>query len=503
MAGAAHADSVVVDHYGSSDPTTASPAWSLSTLGSSTASGGNDGLPHWEIDTDNGARRIYTYTLTDAHIVDPDGWELTVTLKALDNHYAAPPYNNDVMIEVDDGENRWHFNFIVTGASGAGLYRAPGPTLIKAIPDIDTAYHTYRFVFIRGSTGGLLNPNLNMDDTIDVYVDGVLEANVTRADVLITSSAQTVKFGDTASTSGTSESRWNFLEFKTLGGGLVSHWAGDNTPNDSVGSNHGTLNGDTTYATGKIGDAFSLDGTDDYVNVPSNTSLDVGTDYTKHAWFKADVVSGTHAILLQGDDNVTGGNNYIHVNSSKLKYGVRSGTSPQGTTTLSVGTWYHGVLTYDGGTARMYLNGSLEDADANTINMNADSRVALGAWINPVDHNPHACCYFDGLIDDAALWNDALTPDEVKGLYDVGNDATLAYSASSFDALKQVHDAESGSTTIGSLLWSYAANLSGSAGLSGSDPTYTLVLNDSFGVGSRTGLTSASSAAAGSVFVIE
>ena len=55
----------------------------------------------------------------------------------------------------------------------------------------------------------------------------------------------------------------------------MSHWTGDNTPSDSVGSNHGTLNGDTTYATGKIGDAFSLDGTDDYVNVPDSASLDV------------------------------------------------------------------------------------------------------------------------------------------------------------------------------------------------------------------------------------
>jgi len=200
-------------------------------------------------------------------------------------------------------------------------------------------------------------------------------------------------------------------------------------------------------------------------------------------------VSGTHAILLQGDDNVTGGNNYIHVNSSQLKYGVRSGTSPQGTTTLSVGTWYHGILSYDGGTARMYLNGSLEDADANTINMNADSRVALGAWINPVDHNPHACCYFDGLIDDAALWNEALTADEVKVLHDVGD--TLGYSADDYDDLKQVHDAGSGSVIIGGLEWTYSSSLSAAGGCSGSSPSYTVVFDDGPSSGSRIGLTSA------------
>ena len=49
---------------------------------------------------------------------------------------------------------------------------------------------------------------------------------------------------------------------------------------------------------------------------------------------------------------------------------------------------------------------------------------------------------------------------------------------------------------------SYAANLSGSAGLSGSEPNFTLVLNDSFADGSRTGLTSASSAPAGTVVIL-
>jgi len=282
------------------------------------------------------------------------------------------------------------------------------------------------------------------------------------------------------------------VEFKTLGGGLVSHWTGDNTPNDSVGSNHGTLNGGMGYnSSGKIGQAFSLDGTDDYVNAPDSASLDVGTDYTKHVWFKADVVSGTKAIFLQGDDDLQGGNNYMRVNSSVLSYGVRASGTITGPTTLSTDIWYQGCLTYDGGTIRLYLDGSEEVSGTTTINMNADSRIAIGAWVNPVDHNPHACCYFDGLIDDAGLWDEALTADEVKSLYGVGNDATLAYGAANFDSLKQIHDALTGSTTIGSLLWTYADNLSGSAGLSGSDPTYTLVLNDSFGVGSRTGLTSA------------
>ena len=211
----AHAAVVIVDHVGTSDPTTESPVWSVITSGTSTGSGGDDGQPHWEIAVSVSSYRQYTYAVTDAQIIDPDGWELTAILKAVHN---VEPYNNDIMLQVDDSVNRWHFNFVTSGYSGEGLYHAKsgGPIQIKAMTDIDTAYHTYRFVFVRGSAGGTSNPGLNTDDTIEVYVDGVLEGTVGRSDVLGTSGNQDVRFGDNATSSTTSTGRWNFVEFKTI-----------------------------------------------------------------------------------------------------------------------------------------------------------------------------------------------------------------------------------------------------------------------------------------------
>ncbi len=60
--------------------------------------------------------------------------------------------------------------------------------------------------------------------------------------------------------------------------GLVSWWPGDGHANDIVGGNHATLENGATFASGKVGQAFSLDGVDDFVNVPDNEQLNFGTD---------------------------------------------------------------------------------------------------------------------------------------------------------------------------------------------------------------------------------
>lgn len=48
--------------------------------------------------------------------------------------------------------------------------------------------------------------------------------------------------------------------------GMVSWWPGDGNSQDIVDGNHGTLQGDATYAPGLVKEAFSLDGDGDYVH---------------------------------------------------------------------------------------------------------------------------------------------------------------------------------------------------------------------------------------------
>ena len=53
---------------------------------------------------------------------------------------------------------------------------------------------------------------------------------------------------------------------------IVSWWSGDGHPFDLVSANNGTMMNGATYAAGKVGRAFSLDGTNDYVDLPDGAS---------------------------------------------------------------------------------------------------------------------------------------------------------------------------------------------------------------------------------------
>ncbi len=72
--------------------------------------------------------------------------------------------------------------------------------------------------------------------------------------------------------------------------GLVSHWTGDNSPEDSADGNEGALQGNAGYnPNGKYGSAFQFNAQGDYVSVPDNqatstASLDLTDSGTISAW---------------------------------------------------------------------------------------------------------------------------------------------------------------------------------------------------------------------------
>ena len=82
--------------------------------------------------------------------------------------------------------------------------------------------------------------------------------------------------------------------------GLVARWSGDGNANDVVGGNHGRLLGGTSFAPGRVGEAFSFDGVDDFIEIDTQANLDVGVNsgFTIYAWIlpkghpKLDVGSG-------------------------------------------------------------------------------------------------------------------------------------------------------------------------------------------------------------------
>ena len=102
--------------------------------------------------------------------------------------------------------------------------------------------------------------------------------------------------------------------------GLVGHWKLDGDANDASGnSNNGILYGDTTFTSGKLGQAGSFDGTGDYVSVADSTSLRITSGgLTLSGWMTMNNFTNGSMIFYKGEiANGNAGNYNFRVNSDR------------------------------------------------------------------------------------------------------------------------------------------------------------------------------------------
>jgi RHS repeat-associated protein len=207
--------------------------------------------------------------------------------------------------------------------------------------------------------------------------------------------------------------------------GLVSWWAGQGNANDSIGFNNGMLVNGATFAPGKVGQAFNLDGTNDYVQVPDSAQIRLGTSFSVELWFyQRSAKPGDGSRLL---DKVTAGQSdgylldtYDGATGRKLRL-CMGGSCGRGNTVYSLNAWHHAAVTYDGTTLTLFLDGQ---PDGSFAGIPAPPVNALPLFIGA----PHVGCgggcglveYFNGLLDEVSLYDRALVASEVQAIYNAG-----------------------------------------------------------------------------------
>lgn len=85
--------------------------------------------------------------------------------------------------------------------------------------------------------------------------------------------------------------------------GLISWWPGNGNAQDLIGNNHGLIMNGAAFAAGMVGQAFSLDGVDDYISIPKVNTWDFGsTSFSINAWFKSD--TGGYRNIIRYDSGL-------------------------------------------------------------------------------------------------------------------------------------------------------------------------------------------------------
>ncbi|MFL6538173.1 MAG: LamG domain-containing protein, partial [Chthoniobacterales bacterium] len=149
--------------------------------------------------------------------------------------------------------------------------------------------------------------------------------------------------------------------------GLVSWWKGEGNTNDVLLNNEGTFNGTPAYGPGEVGQGFSFNGTDQYVQVPGSASLDITGSITVDAWVKPNNFSQFREIASkyvptrswslgirgQGDPDFTAG---------VIQWGVQNGADTRYVDSpgpITPGVWTHITGTFNVQTqeVKIYING--------------------------------------------------------------------------------------------------------------------------------------------------
>jgi hypothetical protein len=220
----------------------------------------------------------------------------------------------------------------------------------------------------------------------------------------------------------------------TRDAGMVSWWYLDETSGiryDGSGSSNNDLtdnNSVTSYLTTnqsvKEGAAAaSFDGgLLQSLSVTDNASLSVTGNLTLVAWIRPTDISGDKGIMGKSD-GVDQRSYYFYLDAGKLKVKLSPSGSgayaPTAFTTLSVDTWYHVAMVYNGTDVRMYLDGVLDaNGTDNPFAFNegffdSTAPFSIGSRGTTAD-------YFDGQIDEAAVFNRALSADEITSIYENG-----------------------------------------------------------------------------------
>jgi plastocyanin len=205
---------------------------------------------------------------------------------------------------------------------------------------------------------------------------------------------------------------------------MTAWYPAENNGRDIAGGNNGALQNGTTFAAGKVGQAFSFDGTDDQIVVPHNASQNGGSQITIDAWINLSTSLHGQPIANKRSPSNVGGYTFETTHSpigpdNGLQWAIMIGGAYHILQTpanvLTLGTFQHVAATYDGAAMRIYVDG-VEKANmptSGTIDSTNDP-VVIGRNV------PNLSLDWHGLIDELELYNRALSQPELAAIVSAG-----------------------------------------------------------------------------------
>jgi hypothetical protein len=220
----------------------------------------------------------------------------------------------------------------------------------------------------------------------------------------------------------------NQLEIESAAGATtpatpVNLYSANGNANDSGGSANGTVMGGVSFVTGKVGAAFQFNGTNGYIAVPPSADVTGSGAFTVAAWIKT---SSDGVIIQQRDASNFNGEYVLAVISGKINFwdfgNSEYGFNMTSNATVADGNWHYIVAVRQAnGAGQIYIDGQLDSSQSGNIVPTASNvNVYIGADLRNVYFGDPPE-YFNGLIDEVAIYHSALTAAQIDQSYSIAN----------------------------------------------------------------------------------
>jgi len=177
--------------------------------------------------------------------------------------------------------------------------------------------------------------------------------------------------------------------------------------------------------------SFEFDGTDDFVDCGDNDNLSFGNTssdfpFTFSVWAKVDNLNSGHSLIEKQDASnnreyvfFIGSDGAIYNNIYSNGVALNRRGRKTSTGLISINTWYHIVMTYDGQGGTNASDGIkiyLDDLRVDNANNQKNSYVAMRNTSNPFKIGE----FINGNMDEVAVFNSELSASDVTTIYNNG-----------------------------------------------------------------------------------
>ena len=200
--------------------------------------------------------------------------------------------------------------------------------------------------------------------------------------------------------------------------GAVGWWKGENNAQDSIGANHGALRKGATFSSGNVGQAFSLDGSSGFIEIPDASALRP-VSLTLEAWVAFDTAAGPRVVFAKPVGTGTSDSYALWLQPGFLNGAVGDATGlgpiinaaflPAG------GSWHHLAYTFDnaGKQQALYIDGIQVAAGQVPKSIGYDAQPLL---LGRDTENGIPQFFLAGRIDEATIYSRPLSAAEITVL---------------------------------------------------------------------------------------